>query len=139
MVYTQVNTRAVTIEIKCGNLTIVSSGISIDEASSIIRGLVGEPDATVTVSEAGNSDQQIMIAVTGVKFFLGLFGPRDEVYQYVAHGNERNQGKLLFTIGGVPTSIESRYVVDVQTADAVVREWLTAGHQSSSFGEWKLM
>jgi hypothetical protein len=139
MVYTGVNSMSVTIEIKRGNSSSVSSGLSIEEAGSIIRGLAGEPDATVTVSKADAPDGQVMLAVTGTRFFLGLFSLHDEVYQYIAHGNERHQGKLLFTIGGLPTHIESRYVVDVKTADAVIREWLTAGRESSSFGEWKLM
>lgn len=139
MVYTAMNDNPVTIEIKRGSSRTVSSGLSFDEAGSIIRGLVGERDATVTVSKAGSPDERIMLAITDARFFLGLFRPHDEVYQYVADGNERHQGKLLFMIGGLPTNIESRYVVDGETADTIVREWLAASHETSSFGKWELM
>lgn len=131
------NNTPVTIEIARANASSVSSAHTIDEAGRIIRDLVGESDATVTVSKTSAPDERIMLAVTGEKFFLGLFR-RKEVYQYVASGNEGNLGEQLFTIGGLPTHIKSCYVVDVNTADAVVREWLMAGHEPSSFGQWKL-
>jgi hypothetical protein len=74
-VYTAVNGMSVTVEIKRGSSSSVISGLSIEETGSIIRGRVGEPDATVTVSKAGGLGDKVMLAVTGTMFFRNWIGP----------------------------------------------------------------
>jgi hypothetical protein len=80
-----------------------------------------------------------MLAISDAKSFLGLVRSSGEIYQYVATGNEDNHEKSRLSIGGERADIEARYVLDVDTAAAVVAEWLRAGYESSSFGRWVRM
>lgn len=131
------NSRSVTMEIEyAGHPPTVRTGLSVDDVGNVIRGLEGEPDVTVTVSpNEGNG--YALLGVSGGNAFLGLVRPLDELYHYVAHGNENLRGNVLFMTSGEPTNIRSRHVIDIKTAIAVVQEWLTSGYESSSFGRWE--
>jgi len=132
------NEKSVRVEIARGvHSSTVRSGLSVDDAGDIIRGLEGEPDVTVTVSWAGVTNERVMLAISGANVFVGLVQPIDELYQYVAHGHDNLQGEIPFVIGGQRAPVRSRYVVDVKTAADVLQEWLSAGYESSSIGRWE--
>jgi Immunity protein Imm1 len=131
------NSRPVTMEIEhAGHPPTVRTGLSIDDVGNVIRGLEGEPDVTATVSPDEGSEY-VLVGVSGVNVFLGLVRPLDELYHYVARGNEDRRGNILFMTSGEPTNIPSQHVVDITTAIAVVQEWLTSGYESSSLGRWE--
>ena len=130
--------RSVTVEIeRGGHPPTVRTGLLADDVGGIVRSLEGEPDVTVEVSWEGVTDERVVLGISGANVFLGLVRPLDELYQYVAHGNDDRQGTILFMASGEPANIESRLVADMKTAAAVIQEWLTSGYESSSFGRWE--
>lgn len=132
------NNRPVTIEIeRGGRSSTVRTGLSVDDVGDIIRSLEGEPDVTVSVSRGGVTDERVLLAISGANGSLGLVRPLDELYEYVARGNEDRRGTIRIMTSGEPTDFESRYVMDIGTAAAVVQEWLTSDYESSSFGRWE--
>jgi hypothetical protein len=131
------NNRLVTIRIaRSDHSPTVRTGVSADDVGGIIRGLAGEPDVTVKVSWEGVPGERVSLAITGFNVFLVLARPR-ELYQYVAHGNDDRQEMIPFITSCEPTDMRSRYVVDIETAVAVVQEWLRTGYEPSSFGRWE--
>ncbi len=131
------NSRPVAIEIgRGGHSPTVRTGLSADEVAGIIRGLEGEPDVTVIVSW-GKVNEYVLLGISGANVVVRMVRPLDELYEYVAHGNDDRQGTTLFMTSGEPTNIESRSVVDVETAAAVVHEWLRSGGEKSSLGRWE--
>jgi hypothetical protein len=132
-----INNRTVAVEIeRCGHRPTVRTGLSVDDVGAVIRGLEGGPDVTVIISWAGTIDENVIFAVNGASVFLGLSHNLDGVFQYVARGNADRPGAQQFMISGEPTNIQSRYVVDIETAATVVTEWLRFGEESS-LGWWE--
>ena len=132
-----INNRLGTVEIKrFGQRPAITTGLSVADVGAVIRGLEGEPDVTVMVSWTGTTDENIMFVVNGASVFLGMNRDLDGVFQYVARDNADCQGTQQFMITGTPTDIESRYVVDIETAATVVKEWLGSGEESS-LGWWE--
>jgi Immunity protein Imm1 len=134
------NNSSVTIEIeieRAGHPRTVRTGLSVDDVAAVIRGMASEPDVIVTVSRSGVTDERVLLTISGANAYLGLVRPVDEIFEYVARGNEDRRGEKRLMIGSQVTDIESRYIVDIETAVAVVREWLTSGYESSSFGRWE--
>jgi hypothetical protein len=130
------NNRLVTIRITHGgHPPTVRTGVSADDVGGIIRGLAGEPDVAVKVFWEGVTDERVSLGITGFNVFLVLARPR-QLYQYVAHGHDDRQEMIPFITNCEPTDIRSRYVVDIETAAAVVQEWLISG-QESSLGLWE--
>jgi hypothetical protein len=131
------NNRLVTIRITHGgHPPTVRTGVSADDVGGIIRGLAGEPDVAVKVFWEGVTDERVSLGITGFNVFLVLARPR-QLYQYVAHGHDDRQEMIPFITNCEPTDIRSRYVVDIETAAAVVQEWLRTGYEPSSFGRWE--
>jgi hypothetical protein len=112
------------------------AGGSPDEVADIIRGLEGEPDITVIVSW-GKANEYVLLGISGANVVVRMVRPLDELYQYVAHSNDDRRGTTLFMTSGEPTNIESRSVVDIETAATVVQEWLRSGEEESSLGRWE--
>ena len=131
------NNTPVTIGIeRVGHPRTVRTGLSVDDVADVIRGMADEPDVIVTVSWDGATDERVLLAISGANAFLGLVRPLDELFQYVARGNDDRRGKQRLMIGDTESNIESRYVVDIETAAAVVQEWLRSGEESS-LGMWE--
>jgi hypothetical protein len=134
------NNSTVTVDVRierAGHPRTARTGLSVDDVAAVIHGMAGEPDVIVTVSRSGVTDEQMLLSISGVSAFPVLVRPVDELFQYVARGNEDRQGEKRLMIGSQETDIESRYIVDMETAVAVVREWLTRGYEPSSFGRWE--
>jgi hypothetical protein len=66
-----INNRPVIVEITpCGHRPTVRTGLSVDDAGSVIRGLEGEPDITVKISWAGSTDEHVMFVLNGASVLL---------------------------------------------------------------------
>jgi hypothetical protein len=110
-----------------------TTGLSDEAVAAVVRDLQGERDATVMVSREG-LDDRLMVAVSDDRVFLGLERP-DGLFQF-AEANNVSEGTQSFIIGGQEAEIEKRFLVSVDTAVAVVREWLDRG-EDSSIGRWE--
>ncbi len=110
------------------------SGVSLDEVIETLRRLAGIHDVTMIVVPE-SSDERLMIAVDGSRAFLGLERP-DGLLQFTSAKPHSDDETLPFTIGGQEADIETRYLLDLQTAAAVVREWLQGG-DLSLHGHWE--
>lgn len=119
-----------------GDFPTVRRGLSADDVGDVTRGLEGEPDVTVEVAWEGTTDKCLVFGVSDLNVFLGMEGNLDGIFQYVSRDNANIQGSRRFLIKGERTDIESRYVLDIGTAAAVVQEWLTSG-EDSSMGWWE--
>lgn len=117
----------------------IAENISAVDAGGVIRNLADGPDVTVTISRSRPADGKIMLAVSDRRYFLGLFAPPGEAYQYVAKGNEGLAGRTLFNIEGEPTEIESQYVADASAAAVAVQEWGEGGREAATSGRWMRM
>lgn len=107
-------------------------GSSSDEVVDTLRRLEGVRDVTMTISPEG-SGERLMAAVDGRSVLLGLERP-DGLFQFALP--HRQEGVTRpFTVGGQESDIEAKYLVDVPTASAVIREWLD-GDITSSHGSW---
>ena len=104
-----------------------------DAVQSIVKGLEGEPDATVTV-ERNDFRALLLIAITGSRAFVGLDNNPDGVSQYVATDEERGSGNS-FSIGGQETEIDPRYVLSVTAAADVAQQW--AAGSDDLRGSWE--
>jgi hypothetical protein len=135
------NNRPVTAGIeRDGHSPSVTTALSVGDVAGIIRDLEGESDVTVEVFWQDVTDERVLLGINGADVSLRMVRigrTLDDLYQYVAHGNDHRQGMIEFIVSGQLTNIRSRYVVNVETAAMVVQEWLTSGYASSSFGRWE--
>ena len=105
-----------------------SERVRLSEVAGLVRSLDGECDVTLTVSRQG-ADGHLLLAVTGSDAFVGLDVPGG-LFQYAA--GRVGAGSHRFNIGGQATDIDSRYVVDLQSAASAVLEWLQSPDASPS-------
>ncbi|MFN2525440.1 MAG: hypothetical protein ABR505_04150 [Actinomycetota bacterium] len=107
-------------------------GLPVGEVERLIMSMEGERDATVSV-QLTELEERAFVAVDAGHAFIGL-ERSDGVFQFA----RRNAGltRTPFTIGGQETDIEVRYLVNIDTAAAIVREWLRNGEESS-IGSWE--
>lgn len=106
--------------------------LSLDEFTKLLKGMSGQRDTTISVQQDG-LDEQLLIAVDRMQAFIGLERP-DGLFQFAQRGV--GSTTTPFTIGGQEADIESRYLVGLDTAASVAREWTTAGEESS-LGIWE--
>ena len=109
-------------------------GASVLDLLDILGSLADTGDITITVSQEC-VDEQLMIAIDGSTAFIGLERP-DGLFQFVSDESKHDLAARPFTIGGQRADIEVRYLVDMTTAAAVVREWLEMG-EASTRGSWE--
>lgn len=83
--------------------------------------------------ELNDADERLMIAVDGSLVFLGL-ERTDGLFQFATEVEGAAERALV--IGGEPTCLDLRHLVDVSTAAAVARERFDQGEQSS-YGWWE--
>lgn len=110
------------------------TGLSADAVARTLLDLGGTRDFTVTVSPE-DVDERLLVAVDGSHAFLGLERP-DGLLQFVVNGHDVESATHPFTIGGQQSDIESRYLPELPTAAAVVKEWLDGG-EPSAHGHWE--
>ena len=132
--------KLVAVKIERGSVPAATAeSMPAGDVGHVIGSLADEPDVTVTVSGSDPAAGEVMIAVSGGHYFLGLLSPAGEVHQYAATGNEQPGAGTMFIIHGERTEIESRYVVDAGPAVAAVQEWLAVGRETASPGHWVKM
>jgi len=117
-----------------GTRASVRKGVSAYEVAGVVRAFKGEPDVTLIISRE-DTDERLLIAVSGAKPFVGLDNGLDAVFQFVARGKHVG-GTQRLVIGGQGTDIDSVYVLCVDEAASVADEWLKGGSQSS-LGVWE--
>jgi hypothetical protein len=103
-----------------------------DEVAQAMTALDGQRDVTVTIDLQG-AGERVMIGIDGSSAFLALERP-DGLFQFVA--DDAATGTRELAIGGQPTELKNRYLLDVATTSAVVTEWLERG-EDSSHGYWE--
>jgi hypothetical protein len=102
------------------------------DVAAVLLAWEGESDVTLTVEPEG-LDEHLLIAVDGSVAFLGLERSGD-LLQF--RPTDSKDGTHPFVIGGQPTDIEAKYVVDIATASEVVGEYLATGDVSAA-GWWE--
>src|SRR5690348_17279248 len=108
---------------------VVSDSLSVAAVRRLILGCKGERGTTLTVSQQG-IDERLMLAVSGDDVFLGL-ERSDGILQFrPAETGPRLEPRYM-EIGGQDTWIEPEYLLDIESAAAVVEEWLRYGEDSS--------
>lgn len=110
------------------------SGISPEAVGHALRALEGSRDVTMIISPEG-IDERLMAAIDGSHVFLAL-ERSDGLFQFLPDRHDKPQGTVPFEIGGQPTDIEAKYVLDLPSAAIVVAEWLEGGEWSSQ-GTWE--
>jgi hypothetical protein len=125
---------AITISVNCGGRepTLPAVRDPTREFGQLLRMYGPSSDVIVTI-ELANGEGQLLVALEAGSVFVGLF-TTDGTYQYVA--DEQAEGKRQFVIGGVPTSIDTRYVMQVTAAIDVLTPWI-AGVPPLSTRGWE--
>ncbi|MBO0730413.1 MAG: hypothetical protein J2P57_14225 [Acidimicrobiaceae bacterium] len=109
--------------------------LSAGEATDALVALEGTHDVTMTISDSGRNER-LLVAVDGSCAFLGL-ERSDGLLQFESGDPGQKHVTKPFTIGGQESEIETQYLVDIEMAAAVVRDWLD-GVDPSSHGAWEL-
>lgn len=119
------------------------TGLTFDDVEDVIRGLEGEPDILAEIYWDDNNTNRrpfeqecVSVFVSGANVFLCMDRPLDGMFQYVSRGSADREGYQQFMIHNEETPIESRYIVDIETAALVVQEWLRNG-EDSTLGWWE--
>lgn len=102
------------------------------EVVRAVRELLGQRDVTLSVEPDGLGER-VLVAVDGARCFLGL-ERSDGIFQFCPADPAAESHQ--FQVGGQPTDIEARYVVDHGAAPGVIEEWLARG-EASSAGFWE--
>lgn len=122
---------SVTVE-RDGHLVSAQRRVLPADVVTAVRELQGGRDITVSVEPEG-LEERLVLAVEGSRGFLGLERP-DGRFQFCPA--DPAAASHQFLIGGQPTNIEAKYVVELSTAADVVDEWLALG-EASSAGSWE--
>jgi hypothetical protein len=110
------------------------SGLSPEAVGHALRALEGSRDVTMIISPEG-IDERLMAAIDGSHVFLAL-ERSDGLFQFLPGMHDKPEGTVPLEIGGQPTHIEAKYVLDLPTAAIVVAEWLEGGEWSTQ-GTWE--
>ena len=116
---------------RAGKPEVRLESVSVDEVARLITALSGERGTTISVQPDG-LDERLLVAVDGTRAFIGLKSP-DGLFQFAPR--DTTSTATLFTIGGQVADIDSRVLVDLDTAARVLREWVIAGARPS-LGTW---
>jgi hypothetical protein len=92
-----------------------------EDVAAAVAGFESRPDVTITI-EMNDADERLLIAVDGFVAFVGL-DREDGMFQFATQRQDAGIGTRELVIGGQPTDIDVRYLMDVSTAAAVAREW----------------
>jgi hypothetical protein len=117
---------------RAGEVQTSHDGVPGAEVARIIEKMTGPADATVMLGLDGR-DERLLVAVDNGLAFIGL-ERTDGVFQFARPDAE--PGTTPLTIGAQEADIETRYVVDLETAGAVIQEWVDRG-EDSSLGVWE--
>lgn len=115
-----------------GELVSRRRGVQPADVVTAVRELQGGRDITVSIEPDG-IEERLIVALDRTCGFLGLERP-DGIFQFCPAVSATNSREFL--IGGQPTEIEARYVVDVVAVSDVIAEWLSFG-ETSSLGSWQ--
>jgi len=124
--------RTATVTIECADKHMKTPALPGAEVEAAIAGLERERDVTLVI-ELDGADERLMIAVDGSVAFLGL-ERADGLFQFAIQSKPSGRRELL--IGGQPTSLDARYLVDLKIASLIAREWVERG-EDSSYGSWE--
>lgn len=124
--------RRATVTVERAGVQTRSTTLTAVGVSAAVARLESELDVTITI-ELNDTDERLMIAVDGSLAFLGL-ERTDGLFQFATEVEGAAERELV--IGGEPTCLDHRHLVDVSTAAAVAREWFKQGEQWS-YGWWE--
>jgi hypothetical protein len=102
-----------------------------DQVVQLIQELGSVADVLIEVEHSGRG--ALLIGLDGSRATIGL-DSLEGVYQYSRRNAPPGHAKLV--IGGQPTDVDLRYVLDTATAGEVARAWF-AGDALPALGEWE--
>jgi hypothetical protein len=112
--------RQVRLEVeRAGKRASVRERVSGNDVAGVVGAFKGEPDVTLIISQE-DTDETLLIAVSGGRAFVALDKGPDGLFQFVVSGKHA-AGKQRLVIAGQETDIDSAYVL------CVADEWPKGG------------
>ena len=100
-----------------GEPSTIQAGVSSDGVVKILLDQEGATDTTLTIT-AEWPDDQLLVAINGSEFFVGLVSPAG-LFEYVA--TDETGSDRTFMIDGQVSRVSAQKVIDRDTAASVAR------------------